>query len=86
MDNLNQPTDRGYEQPDNSWKIATAVFGILFLAALVFGIAYIDPIMVTNKEMAIEFIKLDNAPHVQKLDKRNDSRLLDVLAESGRLR
>lgn len=40
MDNMNQPTDRGYEQPDNSWKIATAVFGILFLAALVFGIAY----------------------------------------------
>lgn len=40
MDNMNQPSDRGYEQPDNSWKIATAVFGILFLAALVFGIAY----------------------------------------------
>lgn len=79
-------SDKAFAVTINKQPVYFGEFRPSYLSSLVFGIAYIDPIMVTNKEMAIEFIKLDNAPHVQKLDKRNDSRLLDVLAESGRLR
>lgn len=36
MENMNQPYEPVHEE-SNGWKIATAVFGILFLAAVVFG-------------------------------------------------
>jgi hypothetical protein len=39
MDNMHQSSEPGQEQTSN-WKIATAVFGVLFLAAIVFGTVF----------------------------------------------
>lgn len=37
MNNVNQPSGTGYEQPANNWKIAAGILGVLFLGAVVFG-------------------------------------------------
>lgn len=76
--------DKAFAVTINRQPVYFGEFRPLYLSSIVFGIAFVEPLMTTS-EMKIDFIKLDNAPHVQKLDKRNDSRLLDVMIESGRL-
>jgi predicted RNase H-like nuclease (RuvC/YqgF family) len=40
MNDLNPTSGAGYERPANNWKTASAILGVLFLGALVFGIAF----------------------------------------------
>lgn len=58
-----------------------------YLSSLDFGVATIDPLMiVNNKELKINFVNIEGNSLLQQLDKRNDSRIINALRSSGRLR
>lgn len=57
-----------------------------YLSSLILGVATIDPILSSDNELKIDFITLQGRPDLIKLDKRNDSRIIDALNASGRLR
>lgn len=56
-----------------------------YLSSLRFGIATIDPILISNNELRIDFIN-NTGLYVHPLDKRNDDRIINTLRATGRLR
>lgn len=61
------------------------LFHPAYYSSLVFGLAVIDPILTSETEMNIRYLAFD-ASTSPTLDKRNDSRILNVLRSTGRLR
>jgi hypothetical protein len=61
-------------------------FHPLYLSSIAFGIATISPGLSPDKELKIDFVKLQGSTALERLDKRDDPRLIDALKASGRLR
>lgn len=56
-----------------------------YLSSMKVGLATIDPILVNNRELRIDFVNLTGT-FVHQLDKRNDKRIVDALKATGRLK
>lgn len=78
--------DKAFAVTVNGEPVYYGVFHPAYLSSIVFGIATIDPFWVTGKELPIRYTLYDNNPALQRLDKRNEARLLAALQQSGRLR
>jgi hypothetical protein len=57
-----------------------------YLSSITFGLATIDPIFISGRELPVRFQSLQGSPALELLDLRNDKRLMDALKASGRLR
>jgi hypothetical protein len=57
-----------------------------YLSSIVFGLATIEPVSTNGKELSIHFAETSENPLLKLNDRRNDSKLLTALKESGRLR
>jgi len=57
-----------------------------FLSSMTIGVATIDPILYHNNELPIQFITITGSSSLLQLDKRNDSRIINVLKETDRVR
>ena len=78
--------DKAFAVTVDGQPVYIGEFRPAYLSSIVFGIASITPELVDGKELPINYIRLDNAPSLQHLDKRNDNKLLDAFRRSGRLR
>lgn len=78
--------DKAFAVTVNKAIIYVGEFRPAWLSSVVFGIATITPTFISERQMKIDFIQLDNRPELKDLDRRNDKRLLDALLKSGRLR
>jgi hypothetical protein len=78
--------------PDKAFAIAVdnqviyyGAFHPAYLSSLRFGLATIDPILISNKELKIDFVNITGL-YIHPLDKRNDDQLLHALKITGRLK
>ena len=78
--------------PDKAFAVAVdgqpvyyGVFHPAYMSSLVYGLAYIDPIVLTtNNSLTLAYIG-DGSATLQNLDHRNSNELLDALKASKRL-
>jgi len=82
----NYSTNTGFAVMVNKEPVYYGVFHPGFLSSLTIGIATIDPVLSYNKELPMRFVFIDGITELLLLDKRNDSRLINALRASGRLR
>lgn len=78
--------DKAFAVTVNKEIIYVGEFRPAYLSSVVFGIATINPAFAQDRQLKIDYIRIDNRPDAAALDKRNDKRLLDALIKSGRLR
>lgn len=57
-----------------------------YLSSIVFGLAMIDPILLNDRNLPIQFATIDGNSFLLQLDKRNDERILNALRATRRLR
>lgn len=57
-----------------------------YLSSIQFGVATIDPVLFSDNELTIQFAMITGSSDLQQLDKRNDSRIINALKASGRLK
>lgn len=57
-----------------------------YMSSIVYGLATIDPVLLRDNEFSIQYVQLEGSPALQQLDRRNDSRIIQALKASGRLR
>lgn len=57
-----------------------------YLSSITLGVATIDPILVDNKALKIQYVPIAGIPGLAALDKRNDTRILDAFRVTHRLR
>jgi hypothetical protein len=78
--------DKAFAVTVNKEIIYVGEFRPAYLSSVVFGIATINPAFAQDRQLKIDYIRIDNRPGAAALDKRNDKRLLNALLKSGRLR
>ncbi|MBB1285286.1 hypothetical protein HRH25_12960 [Flavisolibacter sp. BT320] len=78
--------DKAFAVTVNKEIIYVGEFRPAYLSSVVYGIASINPNFVQDRQLKIDYIRIDNRPDADAFDKRNDKRLLDALLKSGRLR
>jgi hypothetical protein len=79
--------DRGFAVTVNDEAVYYGVFHPAFLSSLTFGVATIDPFVVTTESsVTVQYLNFDNNVQLAQLDKRNDPRILNALSATGRLR
>jgi hypothetical protein len=78
--------DKAFAVTVNKEIIYVGEFRPAYLSSVVYGIASINPSFAQDRQLKIDYIRIDNRPDAAALDKRNDKRLLDALLKSGRLR
>ncbi|MBN8688820.1 MAG: hypothetical protein J0M10_17515 [Chitinophagales bacterium] len=79
-------TSAGFAVTVNKEPVYYGVFHPGFLSSMTIGVATIDPILFYNRELFMHFIRIDGNTELTLLDRRNDTRLLNALRASGRLR
>jgi hypothetical protein len=62
------------------------LFHPAYYSSMVFGLATIDPILTSETEMSIRYVTITGNTYLSSLDKRNDSRIINVLRATGILR
>jgi len=77
--------DKAFAVTVNNQIIYVGEFRPAWLSSVVFGIASINPTFASERKIKVDFIRIDNRPDANDLDRRNDKRLLDALLKSGRL-
>lgn len=78
--------DKAFAVTVNKSPIYFGQFHPAILSSIAFGVATIDPMFGGNKELQIQFATVTGSTALQQLDKRNDSRLIDALEKTERLR
>lgn len=85
----NYSKDKAFAVTVNNQPVYFGKFHPLYLSSITLGVATLDPILYslhTSNELQIDFPTITGNASLQQLDKRNDSRVLDALRVSGRLR
>jgi hypothetical protein len=85
----NYSKDKAFAVTVDNQPVYFGKFHPLYLSSMTLGVATLNPIsysLHTNNELQIDFITITGNSSLQHLDKRNDSRILDALRASGRLK
>ena len=79
--------DKGFAVTVNGDVVYYGVFHPAFLSSITFGLATIDPFaLTTESSVGIQYANFNSNPQLTQLDKRNDPRILEAMAATGRLR
>ncbi|TDH23509.1 hypothetical protein EXU57_17050 [Segetibacter sp. 3557_3] len=78
--------DKAFAVTVDNQPVYLGKFHPLYLSSMTFGVATIAPEINNNKELKIDFITIEGNSFLQQLDKRNDSRIINTLKASNRLR
>ena len=82
----NYGPDKGFAVTVDNQPIYYGRFHPIYLSSMTFGVATIVPLFYNNNELKIDFINLEGNSFLQQLDKRNDSRILNTMKATNRLR
>lgn len=77
--------DKAFAVTVDKQVVYYGAFHPAYMSSMVFGLATIDPILMSNKELRVDFINLTGT-FVHQLDKRNDDRIINTMKATGRLR
>jgi hypothetical protein len=79
--------DKGFAVTVNNQPVYYGLFHPAFLSSIRFGVATIDPVVfTTDNSVSMQYANFTNNPQLTQLDKRNDPRILNAMAASGKLR
>jgi hypothetical protein len=81
----NYGPDKAFAVTVDNEVVYCGAFHPAYLSSLRFGLATIDPILINNKELQIDFVN-STGMMVHPLDRRNDARITNALKAPGRLR
>jgi hypothetical protein len=81
----NYGSDKAFAVTMDGHVVYCGIFHPAYLSSLPFGIAMIDPILVNNKELRVDFINTTGL-YTHPTDKRNDDQIIHALKVTGRLR
>lgn len=81
----NYGQDKGFALTVDNQPIYYGRFHPMYLSSMTVGVATIAPSL-NNKELQINFVNVEGNSFLQQLDKRNDSRILNSLKATKRLR
>lgn len=79
-------SDKAFAVTVDNEPVYYGKFHPLHLSSILFGVATITPMADRNDALHIGFATFDGSTFLQQLDKRNDSRIMQALDETGRLR
>ena len=79
-------TDKAFAVTVNGKAVYYGLFHPAYLSSLTIGLATIDPFLYNEKELIVQFVEIEDNVDLQKLDKRNDERIITAFSSSGRLR
>lgn len=82
----NYGPDKAFAVTVDNQPIYYGKFHPLYLSSITFGIATIAPFLFNNNELKIDFTNIEGTSFLQQLDKRNDSRIINTLKATNRLR
>jgi hypothetical protein len=82
----NYGQDKAYAVTLDGQPVYYGLFHPGYLSSMVFGLATIDPLLTFSNEIKIQFVLINGSSDLLKLDNRNDSRLINSLMTSGRLK
>jgi len=77
--------DKAFAVAVNNQVVYYGVFHPMYLSSVVIGISTISPFLYKHNELKIDFVNLTGT-YVSQLDKRNDSRIVNTLRATNRLR
>lgn len=83
---VNYGPDKGFAVTVDHQPVYFGQFRPLYLSSLVFGLAFIAPLRYNNDELKIDFLTIDGSGVSSPLDKRNESRVINALQASDKLR
>ena len=82
----NYGADKAFAITVNSQPVYFGKFHPGYLSSMTVGVATIDPILYTNNELEMKFVLVNGNTDLQKLDKRNDSQIINALKAAGKIR
>lgn len=81
----NYGPDKAFAVSVNDEAVYYGRFHPMYMSSLVYGLATINPLFPNNNELRIDFINLGGT-NIDPLDKRNDTRIINALKETRRVR
>ena len=82
----NYGSDKAFAVTVDNQPVYYGAFRPLYLSSITFGVATIYPLLYKNNELKIDFPTIQDNNYMQQLDKRNDTRLINALKGTNRLR
>jgi hypothetical protein len=82
----NYGPDKAFVVTVDNQPVYYGKFHPLYLSSMAFGVATIAPSFYNNSELKIDFTIIEGNSLLQQLDKRNDSRIINTLKATNRLR
>jgi hypothetical protein len=82
----NYGPDKAFAVTVDNQPVYYAKFHPLYLSSITFGVATTAPFLFNNKELKIDFATMQGSSFLNQLDKRNDSRIINTLKATSRLR
>ncbi|MBN8787724.1 MAG: hypothetical protein J0I84_11595 [Terrimonas sp.] len=79
-------SDKAFAITVDNQPVYYGVFHPLYLSSITFGLATISPLLLNNNELRIDFPTIEGNSFLQQLDNRNDSRIINALKTTNRLR
>lgn len=78
--------DKAFAVTVDNQPVYYGQFHPLYLSSITFGMATISPLLLNNDELKIDFATIEGGSFLQQFDKRNDSRIINALKATNRLR
>lgn len=78
--------DKGFAVMVDGQVVYYGRFHPAYMSSIVYGLATIDPVLLTDNELPIQYVQWDNNSTLQQLDRRNDARIIQAFKASGRVR
>ncbi len=82
----NYGADKAFAVSVNNQPVYFGQFHPAYLSSIAFGLATIDPILFSDNALKIQFPTVDGNSYLLQLNKRNDSRIINTLKATGRVR
>jgi len=82
----NYGPDKGFAVTVDKQPVYYGLFHPGYLNSMAIGVATMDPILIFNNQIRVQFVLINGSSSLAALDNRNDSRLINSLSISGRLK
>lgn len=82
----NYGPDKAFAVTVDKQPVYYGQFHPFYLSSITFGLATISPLLLNNDELQIDFVTTEGNSFLQQLDNRNDSRIINALKATNRLR
>lgn len=79
-------SDKGFAVTVDSMPIYFGRFHSIYSSSITIGVATITSFLFNNNKLQIDFPSIEGSADLQRLDKRNDPRILNAFKATGRLR